>query len=602
MGVLKNAVVKYAAIALIAAIMISPACIASSNAVDARNVTIKVYPDASVKFLGNVTVPNASVKGNLNITLLANLSVLKKGFKALLRFKLLGKPKPVNTSVKGLKGLSRNVTVYMTLKFNGASHITREVAKTLTSIRAYVNVKGALNMTLTVETVKPLNNTIIRKGMISEQSGVIKIGYKGKNAIMLAIVLSLLNKNYVERQLRKNNITWVEIKELRTTTTPSGALIRFDEVINYSKMLTYLSKRNVSKEAIEKLRKGFENLFTPQNMVFGGSLNVNGGTGKPVRVVFNAFLKSDIEPFKEVSVILKSASAFTSLYMINTQLASGFKGAINASERVRIEKELKSYAEYIELLSKTLSRFELLPSNGYLLFKLVKGEAFISFETPKIRAKGAKSPADTLMALARAAINLSNYISKKGERAGKSTVGKALKELIGGKAVIVGVKGVKVNRREVPLTKLGEVKVIILKVTTPLTTSKGHTIRTVVGTRTLSTATTIPSTSSRSTTTSITTSSSTTSSPATSTSTSKSLTTRSVSSSRTSLTTTSSLTTTASLTTSTATPSTTSASVTSRTSSTAAGAGVSSAVIAGVVIAIAAAIGACVALVVRRRH
>jgi len=499
--------------ALLAMILISTvASVATLNASTATQqstkLILKVYPDGSVRWIGEYyNTTNTSSTGNAAVIFLANLTQLKKGLTLL-----------VNADIKNISTVAKASTankIEFTLNMSGNISATNESEKTFTNFNLYLNSEEN-KIKIKAWSIKPLESVLYKKGLYAEISGDVGVAVSGNNAIGIIFALSLLNKGYIESQLAKANITYIDIKQLETTTGPNGATIVFDVGINYTKMIEELSKANTTNKLTlnpEKLKELLEMHFIPHNTTYKISIALYNDN---LRARIN--VNSTLSVMDAVNILVKTMNKYIELYSGNT-VAPGTTVPIHAN----VTKGMEDAKKVLKYLNELTSKFEILPSSAYVLLNVTNKYAHIKFETFKIRAKGAKSPEDTLKTIAEALQELKAEVSNTtlNSSEGKK-VKSALDKILGSEAVIEGVGGVKVSQTKVPLNELGNIKVMITQAKTT-TTSKTTTAQTPstspASTTTITTSftqtssatsSTTSSTTTRTTTTSTTTSSKTT--------------------------------------------------------------------------------------------
>lgn len=508
--IIKRSTYKVAFLAtLLAAILASvtaPTTLGASPASQqATKLTLKVYPDASVKWVGEYyNTTNVSSMGNATVAFLANLTQLKKGLELLIK-----------ADVENLSSVSKASTkAEFTLNVNGEVRATNESVRSHTNFNLYaysekdeIKVKAWSN--------KPIEYVFNRHNLYAEISGNVSVAASGNNAIGIIFALSLLNKGYIESQLAKANITYIDIKKLETTTGPGGATIVFDIGMNYTKMIEELSSKanTASKPSInpEKLRELLETYFIPYNATYRVTVLFNNNRLHAVISV-----NSTLSVMEVANMILKILGKYAEVYA-NTTVVQGSAIPIHAN----VTKGMEDAKKILSDLSELINKFEILPSSAYVSVNVTKNYVHVKFETFKIRAKGAKTPEDTLKTLAEALQELKTKISNTTlESSEGKEVKSAINNILGSEAVIEGVGGVKVSQTRVPLSELGKVKVVVTQATTTSTTTKTTTTTSPASTTTIATSITQTSstttTSTATSTTSVNTSSETTTTPSTS--------------------------------------------------------------------------------------
>ncbi len=476
-----EAVMALALLLTLATSLTAPAVMNASTAQQGPKLTLKVYPDASVKWVGeyyNATGPS-SLKG-ATVSFLANLTQLKKGTELV-----------VKADVENLSSLSKAEAkgkAVFTLNINGKVTSTKEVIRSSTNFNLYLYSEES-EIKIKAWSNGPVRTVLNRSNLYGEVRGNVSVAVSGSNAIGVIFALSLLNKGYIESQLAKSNVTYVDIKELKTTTSPSGANIVFDIGINYTKMIEEEQRKMnaSSKPAInpEKLKKLLEASFIPYNTTYQATVLLNNDH-------FKAFLKvyTTLSIMEIVNITLNTLSKY----------AEVFTSAPTAPGTVRIHANItKGVEDFKKILSdvgEVVNRFEVLPSSAYISVNLTKKYVHVKFETFRIRAKGAKTPEDTLKALANAVKELESRLSNTTMKSSEGReVKKALDKVLGSEALIEGVGGVKVSQTRVPLSELGKVRVTVTHTASTTTQAASKTTTTITVTLTNSATTSTPESS-----------------------------------------------------------------------------------------------------------
>jgi len=478
----------------------SPIALSDTEAQQSTKLTLQVYPDASVRWVGEYyNTTSTSISG----TVLVNLTQLEKGLRLL-----------INVDVNNLSSISNKTQVSMKFSLNvkGKTRSTEERIVSQTNFNLYLNDEKD-QISVKAWSNNPIKTVFNRSNLYAEIMGNVSVTASGNNAIGLIFALSLLNKDYIEKQLAKSNITYVDIKKLETTTGPTGATVVFDIGINYTKMLEEQANKTSTAVKVnpEKLKEILEMYFIPYNTTY--SVIAYGDNNK---VHATIDVNSTLSVMQVANLILKFIDKYSELYGVETPTTP--------QTPINVTKGVEDLKKFLGDINETLNKFEILPSSAYLLINIANHEVHVKYQTFKIRAKGAKSPEDTLKTIAEVVQNLRTKLSSTTfeSKEGKE-VKSAVDKILGGEAVIEGVGGVKVSQTKVPLSKLGEVKV---EVTQTITSTKTSTLTTSTSTSTITTSitqttsTTTTSTTSSSTTTSTTASTTTTSTTSTGTSTS----------------------------------------------------------------------------------
>ncbi len=472
----------------------SPIALSNASTQQSTKLTLQVYPDASVRWVGEYyNTTNTSVSG----TVLVNLTQLKKGLRLL-----------VDVSLSNLSSISNigKAKLKFSLSVKGGTQSSRERIASQTNFNFYLNDEKD-EIAIKAWSNGPVKTTFNKSNLYAEIMGNVSVTASGNNAIGIIFALSLLNKDYIEKQLAKSNITYIDIKKLETTTGPTGATIVFDVGINYTKMIEEQSNKTSAtpvKVNPEKLKELLEMYFIPYNTTYSVVAFVDND-----KIRITIVVNSTLSVMQVANLILKMISKYSELY--GAAIPTAPQTSINVTTGI------EDFKKFLGDINATLNKFEILPSSTYLLINVTNHKVHVKYQTFKIRAKGAKSPEDTLKTIAEAIQNLRDKLSNTTfeSKEGKE-VKSAMDKILGSEAIIEGVEGVKVSQTKVPLSKLDEVKVVVTQTTTSpktsVTTSSTSTttISTTI-TQTTSTSTT-PSSTTTSTTSTSTTLTSTTSS------------------------------------------------------------------------------------------
>ncbi len=507
---IKRKTYRTAMLLIIAAMVMSlasPIALSDTETQQSTKLTLQVYPDASVRWVGEYcNTTNVSTSG----TLLLNLTQLEKGLKLL-----------INGNINNLSNVSNTTKLNMelSLKIKGRAQSTKERVVSQTNFNLYINDKKN-EIVVRAWSNAPIKVMLNKSKLYAEIMGNVSVTASGSNAIGLIFALSLLNKNYTEKQLAKHNITYVDVKELETTTGPAGATIVFDIGINYTKMIeeqTNKTSTTSAKVNPEKLKELLETYFIPYNTTYSIIAFINSDSA---HITVN--VNSTLSVMQAANLILEMIDKYSELY--------GTAAPATPQTPINMTKGVSDLKKFLGDINETLNKFEILPSSAYLLINVTNHKVRVKYQTFKIRAKGAKSPEDTLKTIAEVVQNLRTKLSNTTfeSKEGKE-VKTAVDKVLGSEAVIEGVGGVKVSQTRIPLSKLGEVKVEVTQTTTSTTTTT--TLPTSTSTITTSITQTTSTTTSFSTTTTTPTPSTTSSSTTTTLSTSTSTTTTSASTS-----------------------------------------------------------------------
>ncbi len=194
-------------------------------------------------------------------------------------------------------------------------------------------------------------------------------------------------------------------------------------------------------------------------------------------------LSRPILPSEEVVERLRSyyenegSAEFTlKLEAVNTTLSFNF--TLNSTYPLRapqaqllpeekLGSEAEEFKELLDTLGSVARRFEVLPSKGTVKLTFTENRVDYYIVTPKIRARNATSPSDTLKALLEAADELRKLSSRLAESEEQAKQAEEFFEKLYSLPVkLEPMEGVKVDRANVTFRELAKVKAELVEETT----------------------------------------------------------------------------------------------------------------------------------------
>ncbi len=430
----------------VAASAVTPA-IASNQGVQ-ESLIVKLYPDNSARLVGYVVVSgHPPVRGvaELNFTQLSNGSeaLLYINMSAANVSKLVPKAGSSNGKQVEVEKLIESLKVRAS--GNGTLTYSKYVGKTILNFKIFIALGSDGNkLRFEIITLKPLRISRYVKNTTTTYEGALKVKYSGSNTAALALLFSMLNKEYIEAKLRQSNVTWVKIRELNTTTTPSSSVIRFSILINETAFIKALAKKNATVAA--KFEKVVKTPLIPMKAKFSFTLSLGNGkafaevrawSNLPLTKIIEATINNTLSSMKQLSI----------------------KGPTPATPQANPPKlKVRKALAIVANISKILRKFEILPSKGFIKVVVGKNGVMVTFQTLKFRAKGAKSAKNTLKELVSSVRELRSILGKHvsgggGEGANSEAV-KALDAVLKGNVSVVEVNST-APPKTLPFEELG---------------------------------------------------------------------------------------------------------------------------------------------------
>ncbi len=290
---------------------------------------------------------------------------------------------------------------------------------------------------------------------IENYCGRITIGTEGEIANTLSLFFLFFNEPMVEMYLQQAGITWIDISKLSVSTQNDRYVVEFNITVDMDKYAEYAEEyMNVSKEEV---LNSFNKSFTE------GSMEVN--------TVFS-LKDSSLKMYFELNttyppeVAEEKLTEYSSLNMTLMPKSIELPGWIpfNKTEDITKSKEFQEFIAFqtatIGLVTYAAEEFEVLPSSGSIELRFDKGIMEYSIETPKIRAKGAETPKDTLEALEEFFETYRQLV--KSNSVLEEVYGKEVDEMLEKTATVTpGDENVEVEPSTVKLKDLSEVNVTV---------------------------------------------------------------------------------------------------------------------------------------------
>ncbi|WFO75465.1 hypothetical protein J4526_00765 [Desulfurococcaceae archaeon MEX13E-LK6-19] len=229
---------------------------------------------------------------------------------------------------------------------------------------------------------------------IENYCGEIAIAVEGGISDVLGMFFLFLNELMVEMYLQQAGITWIDISKLSVSTQDGKYIIEFNITVDMDKYAEYAEEyMNLSREdVLGSFNKSFTEGFMEINTVF--SLK-----NSSLKMYFE--LNTTYPP----EVAEEKIGEYSSLNMTWVPGSIELPGWIPFNKTMDIV-ESEEFQEFIAfqmatagLIAYAAEEFEVLPSSGSIELSFNNGVMEYSIETPKIRAKGAETPKDTLNAL-----------------------------------------------------------------------------------------------------------------------------------------------------------------------------------------------------------
>jgi len=259
--------------------------------------------------------------------------------------------------------------------------------------------------------------------------GSVIVSGKGSQVQTMLMGLLMLNKEYIQKQLEASGTKGITINELKSEKIGDNKVkVTFDITLNLEQMY-----EQMSPEMKEKMLSQYKESFIEGTGKLSLELSLKGNT-----MTMKISGESNMSPDKCMR------SMVNTLKMMQTQkFMSGAGMPVPEGEK---------FEKLSNFLEKTAQEFELLPSTSKFTVKGSGNTVTISFSSPKMRKKDAKSPMDTLTALRDLFVEFK-------EATGISEAD--FEKLMSKEATIVPAKGVAVDKTKVPLGNITAVKVTV---------------------------------------------------------------------------------------------------------------------------------------------
>ncbi len=428
---------KLLILVLITLLLITPLTAIAQN--QQPEVTIKIYRDNSVQVVITGTAENI---GNSSGVIDASLTIKDKGFTAEASGSI-NLPEPPEQPVD------------VTLEISSSSHTTQDTSTSTAAIKAHVETQQ-LTLDINVKELKGEATKLDRKATIS---GTIEISGSGEQYAGVMMMLGFINKDVLEQNLAKSGIDWIEINKLDKTISNEKATIEFSITINVEKLAEYLENQEVTTK--ENYLEVYDESFIPSDSSVSLKLSVSTTT-----LNFEFSLDTTMSPTEILELIKKLQILRTPSVPTNI--------TIPAAEEEEAMKMMKEYAGYLA------DTFEPLPSKASIRLELSPTQTIYTVVSPKIRAKGAETPADTLAALKEAVIKLGDIASKYAKPGEEPQ--KDIEKVLGARVTLeAGEEGIKISQTQTEFRNVDQVTVEVETTTTTPAGGGGISSTTMLG-------------------------------------------------------------------------------------------------------------------------
>jgi hypothetical protein len=439
---------------LVIASALMPPVLRASSSPQGPTVVVEVFPDSSVSWVIEGFKPLNISNRTLGVSgvFLANLTQLEKGMDLL-----------INASF----GLKSNATsgegnVELSLNVAGNTTSTSSIQRSWNVLNASLNIRGKKQaLDIRIWSNGPVVTVFNRSDLYAEVKGNLTIVMSGNSTVGMLLALSLLNKGLIEKQLSKANATYIDINELETKVSGTTAVVLFDVGINYTEMIHEMKEGRVKTSAIpEKIRELIESSFIPYNTTYRAEIRVVEG-----RLKLAVNVHSTLSVSEALRMMLKS---FNNSAELLTAPSTPPKELPPTAVPINVTGVFSDINKLIKGLNNVIDKFEILPSSTYVFINITDKGITYRIHTFKIRCKGARTPEDTLKAVAetfrefRGELNQSEMKSEVGEKI-KTSVDQALTTEVS----LKGMEGVQVTPNKVRLTELDKVNITLPKTQTP---------------------------------------------------------------------------------------------------------------------------------------
>jgi hypothetical protein len=289
-------------------------------------------------------------------------------------------------------------------------------------------------------TVFTLNNDTL---ILNVKGDVLQI--LPSNMLKYLFIYSMLNKQLINNYLQQQNITYISINELSTFINENRVKIRYDVDVKLEELSREYGSINTT--AIRKIITNTIPLSFTINMSIDNDLSLK------MKLVIgeniNRILKRITNWLEELSRNYESICSMGSEFMGSFMGYSSGYSSLTCSEK-------NVMASLIKVLREFSNRFVIEDSRSDIVIHVVKGSnnIVINYKSPRIVAKNAKSPKDTLLEL----YNFVNTISND------KNLGDLGKNMLSTEFIIKHDSNLKImmDSTEVNKTKLSEINNITI--------------------------------------------------------------------------------------------------------------------------------------------
>jgi hypothetical protein len=212
-------------------------------------------------------------------------------------------------------------------------------------------------------------------------------------------IYSMLNKQLINNYLQQQNITYISINELSTSISGNKVRIKYNVDIK----LEELSRKyeSVNTNAIRRMITNTIPLSFTVNMSIDNDLSLR------MKLIIgeniNKVLKRIISWLEEIN------RNYESIYSMGSEFTCSFT-SYGPGYSLTVSHGRDFLTSLVKVLREFSNRFEIKDSKSNIIIHVVKGSnsVVINYKSPRIVAKNATSPKDTLLELYNFANTISN--------------------------------------------------------------------------------------------------------------------------------------------------------------------------------------------------
>ena len=394
-------------------------------------VTIKIYRDNSVQIIITGTA-NGTEKASGTVD--ASITIKEKGF-------------TVEASGSVVPAEQPEQQVNAVLDISSSSHTTQDTSSSTATIKARIETPQLI-LDLNIEELKSEASRVDKKATIT---GTVEISGSGEQYAGVMMMIGFINKAILEQNLAKSGIDWVSIDKLDKTVSNDKATIEFSITIDIEKLAEYLEKKGVTTK--ENYLEIYDESFIPSDSSVTLRLSVSATEG----VSFEFSLDTTLSPTEILELVKKFQILRTPSMPANMTMPAQEEEAM---------KMMKEYAGYLA------DTFEILPSKSSISLEFSPSQTAYTIVSPKIRAKDAKTPADTLAALKEAVIKLGEIASKYAKPGEEPQ--KDIEKVLSAKVTLEAAEeGIRISQAQTEFKNVDQVTIEVGTTTTTTPAGKG---------------------------------------------------------------------------------------------------------------------------------